>query len=243
LQETQAPLHETLQQTPSAQNPDAHSAPFLHVAPLSFSPQLPATHFVPAQSESDAQVAKQAFVAGLHWKGAQTVAGPALHRPLPSQTLPPATDAPSQAPAWHTAPTAYLRQAPAPSQVPSSPQVETSLFGHSLADRGEAPEATSVHVPGEPGALQVLHVSPQATLQQTPSAQKPLAQSAAHAHDWPFGLRAAPAPLQGTSTARVSAPLSGTSAMVFEPQPAASAATQRATASLSIRRRARSATI
>jgi hypothetical protein len=67
-----------LQQTPSAQKPEAHSGPFLHTAPFSLRPQLPATHFVPAQSSSEAQVSKHAFAAALHWNGLQTVVGPAL---------------------------------------------------------------------------------------------------------------------------------------------------------------------
>jgi hypothetical protein len=75
-----------LQQTPSTQNPEPHSAPFLHVAPLSFGPQFPATHFVPAQSASPVQVAMHAFVSALHRNGLQTVEGPLLQRPLPSHT-------------------------------------------------------------------------------------------------------------------------------------------------------------
>ena len=45
--ETQPPPHATLQQTLSAQNPDAQSALALHVAPFIFSPQLAATHCWP----------------------------------------------------------------------------------------------------------------------------------------------------------------------------------------------------
>jgi hypothetical protein len=87
-----------LQQTPSAQKPEAHSGPLLHVAPFSLRPQLPATHFVPAQSASEAHIARQAFVATLHWNGLQTVVGPTLQRPLPSHTCPPVTAAPLHVP-------------------------------------------------------------------------------------------------------------------------------------------------
>jgi hypothetical protein len=45
--ETQPPAHATLQHTPSAQKPDAHSVPILHVAPFIFLPQLPLTHCWP----------------------------------------------------------------------------------------------------------------------------------------------------------------------------------------------------
>jgi hypothetical protein len=82
--------------------------------------------------------------------------------------------APLQVPAWQTVPAAYLRQAPAPSQVPSSPQAETSPLGQSSAVRGAAPAGTIVHVPGAPGARHVWQGPAQPALQQTPSAQKPL---------------------------------------------------------------------
>jgi hypothetical protein len=65
-QDKQAPVQATLQQTPSAQKPEPHSEPLAHTAPFSFRPQLPATHFVPAQSASPAHVAKHAFAAALH---------------------------------------------------------------------------------------------------------------------------------------------------------------------------------
>jgi hypothetical protein len=87
-----------LQQTPSTQNPEAHSCALPHTAPFSLRPQLPATHFVPAQSASDVHIAKHAFVAPLHWNGLQTVVGPTLQRPLPSHTWLPVTDAPLHAP-------------------------------------------------------------------------------------------------------------------------------------------------
>jgi hypothetical protein len=173
-QDTQVPVHATLQQTPSAQKLEAHSAPLAHTAPFSFRPQLPATHFVPAQSASDPHVAKHAFAAALHWNGVQTVVGPALQRPLPSQTLAPTTAAPSHAPAWQTVPAAYLWQPPVPSHVPSSPHEETSLIEQSLGARGAPPSGTVEHVPGAPGALHVWQGSAQLELQQSPSTQKPL---------------------------------------------------------------------
>jgi hypothetical protein len=63
LQLTHAPLQAVLQQTPSAQNWDAHWAEAEQTAPSGLSPQLPATHFTLfAQSPSEAQVAKHAPV-------------------------------------------------------------------------------------------------------------------------------------------------------------------------------------
>ena len=172
LQVTHAPWHATLQQTPSEQNPEAQSAPFVQTAARGFGPQLPATHLMPgAQSESALQEGKHLLVAPSQLNGAQTVAGPGRQRPAESQTSTSSTDAPSHTPALQTEPGAYLRQAPAPLQVPSSPQVETSAFGHMPGVRCAAPFATKVHVPGAACVLHALHVSPQAVLQHTPSTQ------------------------------------------------------------------------
>jgi hypothetical protein len=66
LHATHAPVHATLQHTPSVQKPDAQSWFFAQTAPFRFGPQLPATHFVPAQSESDAHIATQAFLLPSH---------------------------------------------------------------------------------------------------------------------------------------------------------------------------------
>jgi hypothetical protein len=46
-QDTQPPSHATLQQTVSAQNPEAHSSPVPHFAPFIFLPQLRFTHCCP----------------------------------------------------------------------------------------------------------------------------------------------------------------------------------------------------
>jgi hypothetical protein len=75
-----------------------------------------------------------------------------------------------------------------PSQVPSSPQVETTVFGQTSGERGGSPAATKEQVPGAETVLHDLQVSVQALLQQTPSAQKPLAQSAPQAHAVPLLL-------------------------------------------------------
>jgi hypothetical protein len=77
-----------------------------------------------------------------------------------------------------------LRQAPAPSQKPSLPQVEAAVAVQSL--RGLVPGAAGVHCPTVPTAAQVWQVPPQALLQQTPSTQKPLPQSPAATHAVPF---------------------------------------------------------
>ena len=108
LQATQAPAHATLQQRPSLQKADAQSWFFVQTAPRGLGPQLPAMHRTPsAQSPSDWHEGKQALVETSQSNGAQIVAGPGLQRPVPSQTFPPPTDAPSHVPARQTVPAAY----------------------------------------------------------------------------------------------------------------------------------------
>ena len=60
------------------------------------------------------------------------------------------------------------------------------VFGQTDAERGGSPAATNVHVPGAEMVLQALQVSLHAVLQQTPSAQKPLAQSPSQPQAVPF---------------------------------------------------------
>jgi hypothetical protein len=177
---THGPLHAMLQQSPSVQNPDLHSPSLPHTAPLGFSPQLPFTHRTPlAQSLFETQVLAHLFVAGSQLYGAQTVAGPDRQRPCSSQTLTSLTAAPLQVPGLQTVPTGNLRHWPWPSQVPSSPQVATAETGQA-PERAGAPLATNEQTPGALWSLQVLQVSAQALLQQTPSTQKPLWQSPPH---------------------------------------------------------------
>ena len=126
------------------------------------------------QSASDRQVTTQASVAGSQLNGAQIVAGPALQRPSPSQTLTPMTAASEHAPALQTVPATCWRQAPLPSQVPSSPQLDASAAGQTSGVRGAPPAGTEAQIPGDPCTLQDRHVPVQAVLQQTPSTQKPL---------------------------------------------------------------------
>jgi hypothetical protein len=73
-----------------------------------------------------------------------------------------------------------------PSQVPSGPQVEAALFGHTSAVRGGSPAATKLQIPGAAVVPHDLQVSVQALLQQTPSTQNPLLQSAGPVQDVPL---------------------------------------------------------
>jgi hypothetical protein len=76
-----------LQQTPSAQKPEAQSAFFAQTAARGLGPQLPATHLTLfAQSASALHEAKHLLSEESQPKGAHTVAGPGLQRPIESQT-------------------------------------------------------------------------------------------------------------------------------------------------------------
>jgi hypothetical protein len=69
-----------------------------------------------------------------------------------------------------------LRQAPAPSHTPSSPQLSGAVAVQ--RPRGSAtPAATKLHSPAAAGRLQDWQVPQLAASQQTPSVQKPLAHS------------------------------------------------------------------
>ena len=167
----------------------------MQLAPFGLRPQLPATHLVlGAQSESEAQVPTQALVLLSQLNGAQMIEGPEVQFPVPSQTRMPPTAAPLQVPAWQTVPSSYVRQPPLPSQVPSSPQDEEGLVGQTLAALGGTPAATNEQTPGADGVLQDLQFSVQALLQQTPSTQKSLVQSALQPQAAPLVLRAPPSP-------------------------------------------------
>ena len=61
------------------------------------------------------------------------------------------------------------------------------LRGQASGRRGASPAGLETQMPAEPGASQRVHSFPHAVAQQTPSAQKPLAQSPADAQGRPFG--------------------------------------------------------
>jgi hypothetical protein len=105
LQLTQGPLQAVLQQIPSAQKLEAHWDEAVQTAPRGLRPQLPATHFTfPAQSASEAQVAKQPLLRASQLKGWQVIEAPDAQVPLPSHTRMPATVAPAHVPGSHTVP-------------------------------------------------------------------------------------------------------------------------------------------
>jgi len=133
---------------------------------------------------SVAQVAAQANPPASHWYAPQEVFAPGLHVPEPLHVDAACAVALEQVAARHTVPATCLRQAPAPSQKPSSPHVDGALAEHSA--RGSVPASAALHVPRLFVAAQVWQLPVQAVLQQTPSTQKPLAQSPVTVHAVPL---------------------------------------------------------
>ena len=81
-----------------------------------------------------------------------------------------------QARAAHCVPATYLRQPPAPSQVPSLAQVDAAAIGHWVATSGAEPAGMGEQVPTLPVIEHDMQVPVQALLQQTLFTQWPEAQ-------------------------------------------------------------------
>src|SRR5262245_33333864 len=147
----------------------------LQAAPMGERPQLPFMHSAGVtHSLLPEQVVRQSPPAP-HTKGAQGREDPAMHVPTPSQVDASRRVEPVQLPAAQTVPWAYLRQAPAPSHMPSLPQLVAPSSAQSLA--GSVPAGTGEQVPNLPAMLQAWQAPVQAVSQQTPSTQMPLAHS------------------------------------------------------------------
>jgi hypothetical protein len=86
----------------------------------------------------------------------------------------------------HFVPAAYRRQAPAPSQVPSVPQLVAIWSAHWFS--GSWPAATSVHVPIEAAMAHERQVPVHELLQQTPCAHWPDWHSLPAAHVAPLSF-------------------------------------------------------
>jgi hypothetical protein len=84
----------------------------------------------------------------------------------------------AQLSALHSVPDLYLRHAPAPSHAPSLPHEAAPWSAH-LPRGSAAPAGTATQRPIDDGSAQLWQEPSQASMQQTPSAQKPLAHSAA----------------------------------------------------------------
>ena len=119
---------------------------------------------------------------------------PATQVPAPSQAGIGLTVAFAQAATPQVVPGPHLRQAPAPSQLPSRPQVVGAEAVQSL--RASDPDTAGVQVPRVPTPSQVMQVPVQADAQQTPSTQKPLWQSPVEEQVVPFASCAMQTPAE-----------------------------------------------
>ncbi len=163
----QVPVQAELQQTFWAQNVELHSAFCAHEAPIGFLPQLlAASQLLGArQSALLAQVVLQAPVPQRN--GSQGAIAGGRQSPEPSQVRACVSVEPVQLAATHCVPLGCCRQAPAPLQVPSLPQVAAAAATHWLATTGGLPMPTGEQVPTVPAMLQARQVPEQAASQQT----------------------------------------------------------------------------
>jgi hypothetical protein len=167
----QVPVQAVAQHFPWAQNVELHSSSPPQVAPIGFLPQLPPTQVLGAtQSASLAQSVRQAPF-DPHRNGAQLDEEPAWQVPAPSQVPADVSVEPVQPAKEHCVPAMNCRQWPAPSQVPSFPQVVASAAWHCDAELGAAPAGIGVQVPGVPWRLHATHVPAHPVLQQVPCSQ------------------------------------------------------------------------
>ena len=110
-----------------------------------------------------------------------------------------------QAPPPHTVPAGYLWQPPAPSQVPSVAQLAGGWAMH-MPRVSAPPAAIRLQRPGCVPAAHVRQAPAQASSQQTPSLQMPLAHWLAALHAWPRPLGPQLPPMQaGASPVQSSA--------------------------------------
>jgi hypothetical protein len=121
------------------------------------------------QSLLDPHVVRHAFAP--HTNGVQDDCVPGWQAPAPLHWGADVNVDPVHVAAPHVVPAAYSRQAPAPSHVPSVPQVAAPWSAHWL--RGSCPAATSVHVPMAPAMAHDRHVPVHELVQQTPCWHRP----------------------------------------------------------------------
>jgi hypothetical protein len=164
-----------VQQKPFVQNaPLTHSSLIAQVAPSGFLPQVFPTHVLGAtQSEFCVHVTRH-DVEALHMNGEQLcVPPPTLQLPAPSQVFASAcvdVFAGHEA-ATHCVPAGHLRHAPAPSHLPSLPQVEAAVTPH--CPLGSAtPAPMGEHVPSVALSTHDTHGPEQALSQHTPCAEQ-----------------------------------------------------------------------
>jgi hypothetical protein len=178
------------QQTPSTQLPEMQSVPTAQTMPRPFLPQvwLDVSHMPTAQSASTVQdtLHVPAWTSHLMLPQLVVVSAGQACRLVHFSSLIAVT--PVQDLSRQMVLVSQKRQAPAPSQKPSVPQVLFAVIVHGC--RGSAMLlANGLHVPSDPGTLHDLHWPVQASAQQRPSTQKFEAQSAGNVHIAPSGPR------------------------------------------------------
>jgi hypothetical protein len=130
--------------------------------------------------------------------GAQFTLPRSAHAPAPSQVFGFCDLFLLQVAGKHSVPATQWRQAPAPSQAPSVPQLAAGV-ALQRPWGSEPPAATLAQAPTKPGTLQAWQTPQDADPQQTPSVQLPLSQSVPAAHSAPsgFNLQSDPAQVAG----------------------------------------------
>jgi hypothetical protein len=194
LQALQAPQALEVQQNPSVQEAFAtHSSLVEQWAPSGFLPQvLPTQLLGGTQSLFDVQVTRHAD-APSHMKGEHIcVPPPTLQLPAPSHVLAsvPEDAPPGHAGGTHCVPACHLWHAPAPSHLPSLPQVEAAVTPHwPLGSVAFA--ATGEHVPSVALSVHETQGPSQRALQQTPCFEhtRPDEHWLLAVHGPPFGSR------------------------------------------------------
>jgi hypothetical protein len=182
----QAAVQAVPQQTPWAQIVEAHSVPSEQLAPLIFLPQELTLHTLGVTQFAAVVQASKHFWP-LHANGAHGRELGAMHCPVLVQVDGGVYTLAAHVSPAQTVPTAYFRQPPAPSHLPSAPHAAAPPSLHMLR-LSAAPAAMDVQRPIDEGRAQLRQAPLQASAQQTPSAQKPEAHSAAVVHIWPFCL-------------------------------------------------------
>jgi hypothetical protein len=141
----QALAQAVAQQTPCAQLFDTHSERSEQKAPFGFFPHELLTQTFPfEQFASAVQLPKHLLP--LHAKGTHAIASGATQLPLALQVASGVYLLFSQCSAAQTVPIFQRRQPPAPSHLPSVPQVEAACVWH-MFRMSASPLATGVHVP------------------------------------------------------------------------------------------------
>ena len=166
-----APPQAWLQQTPSTQNPDAHSDACEQAPPFCFGPQLFFTQAIPgAQSAFVLHFVLQAPCE--HPKGEQSLRPGAWHMPIPSQVPAVFNRAPAQDGGTQTVSASYLLHPPNPSHVPVWPQLPAPLSLQTLRGSG-TPPGSGKQMPSLPTIPHETQPPVHATAQQKPSTQNP----------------------------------------------------------------------